>query len=301
MRPSIAIAGLFALATLAIGCAAEELDGSTLEIPLVQTASDGALYRLRDASFEIVAPDATSVVVDGDVDQASVVLALSPGRYTVRLLTGWTLERTTDGTTFEPLDAILGNQNPQTIHVFPDNDQQVVFRFYVRDGEGMLNIGFGVVPDPQQLFGTLTFAQATGLLANYAGKSVDYSIYFDSTQQETVVAPDGTKGRHYLATQIAVEFFNDPVGLFTGPLGALGPGGTLEMTVRANANGTQTVDGVVVNAAGNPLSFGPAPVSVVLDADGFPNDSDFSVVAPFSLTGSQSTASGTTTVVHTLH
>jgi hypothetical protein len=302
MRSSVAVPRLLAIAAsalLATACVAEE-PGSSIEIPLVQNASDGALYRLSNASFEVVGPDGTAQVVDGNVDAPSVTLELNPGRYTVRLVPGWTLERSLDGTTFEPLEAILGNQNPQTVRVFPDNAQQVVFRFYVRDAQGMLTIGFGVVPDPQQLLGTLSFTQATGLLANYAGKSVSYSIYFDPTQQSTDVAPDGTKRRHYAATQIAVEFFDDPVGLFTGPLGALGPGGSLDMSVRAASDGSQTVEGTVVNAAGNPLTFGPAAVSVGLDSNGFPNDAAFSVVAPFSLTGSQSTASGTTTVNHFL-
>jgi hypothetical protein len=288
------------VAAAATGCMTEELASSSIDIPLVLTASDGAQYRLRDASFEIAAGDGTSQVIDGDVDQPSVVVDLNPGSYSVRLLVGWTLERTTDGTTFETVDAILGNQNPQVVRVFPDSAQQVTFRFYVRDGQGTLTVAFGVVPDPQQLFGTLSFTQATGLLANYAGKSVDYSIYFDPTQQQTEVAADGTLRRHYLATGIAVEFFNDPVGLFAGPLGALGPGGSLDMSIRVNADGTQALNGTVLNAVGNPISFGPAPISVGVDASGFPVDAAFNVVAPFTLTGSQSTASGTTTLHHEL-
>jgi len=286
---------------LAAGCVSDgEVEASSVEIPLVQTGSDGAVYRLS-ASFDIIAADGFVTTIDGNASDPSLSFLIAPGVYGIRLVDGWTLQRSLDGTTFEPVAASLGSQNPQSVHVFADTAQTVSFRFYVRSGDATLTVGFGVVPDPEQLFGTLSFATATGNLVGYVGKSVDYSIYFDPTQQGTETAADSTKLRHYAAREIAADFSADPVGLFTGPLGALADGGSLDMTIRVAADGSQVLGGTVLNSVGVPISFGPTPVSVPLDATGFPIDAEFSVVAPFTLTSPTSTGAGTVTLHHDLH
>jgi hypothetical protein len=294
---------LFALASsiAAAGCAVDGADdGASLEIPLVQSGADGAVYRLRDASFEVTAPGGAVEVIDGDVDVASVSLPVTPGTYSIRLVAGWVLERSVDGTSFESLDAVLGAQNPQVVHVFPDVVQPVVFRFYVRDDLGALEIAFGVVPAPQKLFGTLSFVEATGVLGSYAGRSVDYVNYFDGAQQRLETEADGTRVRHYLATGIGTEFFNDPIGIFAGVVAPQAAGGTLDMKIRALPDGSQELVGAVITFTGNPTSFGPTPVVVGLDAAGFPLDAAFDVVGPFTLVGPQSTAAGRTTLRHTV-
>jgi len=302
---SVVVSALAAVAALSLttGCVEEQpVEGSSLEIPLVQTGADGTVFRLSQATFEIIFPDMTTQQVSGDVNQPSITIPLAPGHYGVRLVDGWTLERSTDGgMSFASVQAVMGNQNPQPVAIFPDTDQQVVFRFYVRDAGGSLSVTLGVVADPQQLLGTLSFAQATGALANYVGKTVDYSLYFDGSAQRTAIE-NGVPVRHYLATGVGAEFLNDPIGLFNpGPIGRAAVGGTLDMVVRANPDGTQEVIGTFYNVVGNPLSFGPAPVSVGLDAMGFPLDAAFAATAPFSLTGPTSTAAGTTTIRHALN
>lgn len=299
MRQSIVLAAVLAFSVA--GCVAEdESESSSLEIPLLQNGNDGALYRLT-ASFEITAADGTATLIAGTADEPSVGFLIAPGAYGVRLVDGWTLHRSQDGTSFEQVDATLGSQNPQSIHVFADTVHTVSFRFYVRSGDATVIVGFGVVPDPQQLLGTLSFTSATGNLAPYVGRTVDYDIFFDPTQQGIEIASDTTKLRRYAARQIAADFSADPIGLFTGPLGALVDGGSLDMTIRVATDGTQQLDGTVLNVVGVPLRFGPATVSVPVDTDGFPTDAAFDVVAPFTLTSPTSTAAGTVTVRHDLH
>jgi hypothetical protein len=305
MRTLLVLAGGFALVCslpLVTGCSPPKPNGATssVEIPLIQTGSDGAVYRLSAAVFEVTAPDNTVQQLDGNVDQPSLVLQLVPGNYSVHLLPGWTLQRSTDQTTFTPVEAILGSQNPQVIDVFPDNAQQVLFRFFVRDAKGGLTIQFGVVPNPQRLLGTLAFTDASGLLQQYAGKSVDYSIYFDPTQTTTMVA-DGTRTRTYHADGIAVEYFNDPIGIFAGPIAQESEGGTLDFAIRVNPDNTQTLSGVAHDVTGAPLSFGPTAISVAVDANGFPVDAHFQVSAPFTLTGPTSSGSGSVVVRHELN
>jgi len=305
MRQSLLLASVLVLASslsLAAGCVSDDTDETaSLQIPLVQPAADGGVFRLRDATFEVGAPDGTIQSFDGDVEAGSILVPLAPARYSVRLLAGWTLEHSTDGTTFTPVQAIIGNQNPQFIQIFPDTPSTVSFRFYVRDTQGQLTITFGVVAEPQQLFGIMSFEQATGVLAQYTGLSVGYANYFDPVAQTREVAADGSKQRRYFPAGIAAEFFNDPIGLFAGPIGAQGAGGSIVMVVRVKADGTQELTGTVTTFTGTPISFGPASVSVGLDTEGFPLDQDFATVAAFTLTGPASSASGTATVHHSVN
>jgi hypothetical protein len=86
-----------------------------------------------------------------------------------------------------------------------------------------------------------------------------------------------------------------------GPLGALAAGGTLEMTVKAKTDGTEELNGTVTNVVGIPLNFGPGPLSIALDTNGFPVDVAWATTAPFTLTGPTATGGGTTTTHHVLH
>src|SRR5688500_3684799 len=76
MRRSFAICSSFAFTFTLIaapGCAMEDPgETATIEIPLVQNAAGGGLYRLRDATFEITGSDMTVQTIDGDVDASSV-------------------------------------------------------------------------------------------------------------------------------------------------------------------------------------------------------------------------------------
>src|SRR5262249_50764252 len=121
MRASLryAILALLAAASLpsTIGCSRGDAAGAAiLELPLLITASDGTIFRLSNATFELTAPDGTIQTIDGNVDQPSVTATLTPATYSVRLRPGWVLQRSTDGgVTFADVSAILGSQNPQVV------------------------------------------------------------------------------------------------------------------------------------------------------------------------------------------
>jgi hypothetical protein len=282
------------LAIAASACAVDDAEPTaSIAIPLVQAVGDD-IYRLANATFEVTGPDAAVQTIDGNVDAASVTIPVAPGGYTVRLLPGWTLEQLADDGTATTLEALLGNQNPQAVHVFPDTALEVAFRFFVRTSTGSLTISLGVVPAPHQFFGTLSFTQATGVLSPYAGVNLDYVVYFDGAQQS------GASGvRTYAATGIAVEFLRDPIGIFAGSIAGQAAGGRLDMTVTAQDGGA-VLAGAVTTFTGIPLRFGPAPVAAPLDSDGTPFDVAFSTSGPFTLLTPTSTASGTTSLIHTL-
>jgi len=72
------------------------------------------------------------------------------------------------------------------------------------------------------------------------------------------------------------------------------------MVIRVRADGSQELLGTVTTFTGVPITFGPAPVSVAVDAAGFPVDQNFATVAAFTLISPASRASGTATVNHTV-
>ena len=295
--PSRSSALVLALAVLAAGCAASPApDGETgtLQVPLQQPGSDGALYHL-DASFEVVSP-AGIQTLDGTGAGTSVTITLPPGLVTVRLVDGWTLTRSLDGgVSFAPVSALLGSPNPSATRILANQPAAIGFQFLVRATTGDLTIGFGVTPSPRELAGGVVVdndaSKATGAYIPYARARLDFAVFYDLAQVDSVVLPDGTKDRTFTAGAVAMEYANDALGLLSGTVGPAMAGGFLAYHLAALPDGTQTITGEL-DAGGSPftvLTFGPhvLPVNVPLDADGFPTDAFvFDSFVPFAMTTS---------------
>ncbi|MEO7735035.1 MAG: hypothetical protein ABIY55_29035 [Kofleriaceae bacterium] len=298
MSSSLVLA-LAVLAPLAAGCAASpasapDVETGTLELPLQQPGSDGALYHLA-GSFEVVSPAGTQTL-DGTGAGASITITLPPGLVTVQLLDGWQLTRSVDGgLTFTPVSALLGSPNPNAARILANQPASIGFQFLVRATTGDLTIGFGVTPAPRELAGGVVVdndpANATGDYLPYAHARLDFAVFYDLAQVDSVVLPDGTKDRTFTAGAVGVEYFNDALGVLSGTVGPAMAGGFLAYHLAALPDGTQTITGELdgANSPFTVLTFGPhvLPVNVPLDADGFPTDAFvLDSQLPFSMTTS---------------
>jgi len=282
---------------LAAGCAASpapDVETGTLQLPLQQPGSDGALYHLN-GSFEVISPAGTQTL-DGTGAGAALTITLPPGLVTVQLLDGWTLTKSVDGgATFAPVSALLGSPNPNAARVLANQPAELSFQFLVRSTTGDLTIGFGVTPAPRELAGGVVVdndpANATGDYVPYARARLDFAVFYDLAQVDSVVLADGTKDRTFTAGAVAMEFYNDTLGVLSGTVGPAIAGGFLAYHLAALPDGTQTITGEI-DGADTPftvLTFGPhvLPVNVPLDADGFPTDVFlFDSLVPFSMTTS---------------
>ncbi len=290
---------VIALAALAAGCAASpapapDAETGTLQLPLQQPGSDGALYHL-DGSFEVISPAGTQTL-DGTGAGASLTITLPPGIVTVQLLDGWTLTKSVDGgLTFTPVSALLGSPNPNAARILANQPAEIGFQFLIRATTGDLTIGFGVSPAPRELAGGVVVdndvANATGDYIPYARARLDFAVFYDLAQVDSVVLADGTKDRTFTAGAVAMEYYNDVLGLLSGTVGPAMAGGFLAYHLAALPDGTQTITGEL-DGGGSPftvLTFGPhvLPVNVPLDADGFPTDAFvFDSLVPFAMTTS---------------
>src|SRR5262249_37332285 len=123
----------------------------------------------------------------------------------------------------------------------------------------------------------------------------DFAIYFtpDPIGHETLTDPADatkvTKQLHFTSGEVAVEFFNDPVGTLTTTVAPTFGGGFLDYHVAAHSDGTQDEAGKLSSNAGLPeLTFGEpitADIGLLpLDAQGFPVDQFFyDPFVPFTL------------------
>lgn len=285
-----------------------------LVVQLTQPGPHGEVFHLNHAIFDIVSATGIALTVDGSGFDAQVVVDLDPGIATVQLRTGWRLERSTDGgATFEPVGALLGSLNPNTIRILANQPSFVGFDFLVRDHNGTLAITLGIVAAPRELAGGVIVASATGDLAGYAlgvNRLLDFAVFFNLATLESVILDDGSKARVYTAfgqqgslgpvplpTQaVAAEFYNDKVGTLQGPIADDLHAAFLQYTVAAKPDGTVELSGQL--AGPNTLiEFGPHAVDAIvptLDAEGFPNDEFFyDATQPFTLTTITGSIAGT--------
>ncbi|MEZ4361902.1 MAG: hypothetical protein R3B48_17055 [Kofleriaceae bacterium] len=298
---SLSLAAGLALAALASACtsATEVEPAGQLAIPLTSTGGDGLLYRLSSATFEISGPSGL-VLLDASADVPSVAAELPPGLTTVLLRPGWSLTRSADGgATFEPVSALLGSANPATLRVLADTASTISFEFFVRNPNGMLTVRFGVDPAPRQLAGSVTITAGTGDLAGYAGKRLDFSIYYGLAQLTRILQPDGTKTLSYETGPVATEFYNDGLGVLENVVGPSMAGGFLQFQISAKPDGTQEFFGQYFGAS-EPfpnLDLGPQilDLPVSLDASGFPNDEFFVNLVSFNLAYLTATGGSTAT------
>jgi hypothetical protein len=274
-----AILSTFALAScLVAGCTDAPLDANAtaISLPLIQPGPSGTVYRLS-ASFDITAPDGSVRHLDATGDDPSVVVTVTPGINTIRLLDGWTLSRSSDGVTFTPAPAVLASLNPVNLRIAPNRNITFAFDFIVRNATTELHLTFGVTEQPRQLFGGVFFDDGSGDFAGYAGQRADMALYFDAPGQQLTVEGDGTHAREYFSGITALEFFNDARGQLA-PFAAGFAGGQLDFTTRIHPD--QSAD-----FSGSDQAFDP-PFALITfdrsdlvlfstDADGFPADQAF--------------------------
>jgi hypothetical protein len=299
-RSWIAAAVLAAALPLAQGCAMDRAgdpgtgDEPTGEmvISLTQPGPHGEIYQLANADFDISSAQGTFTV---NGDGAQLVVPMPPGVASIFLRPGWTLGKSTDGgVTFQPVSALLGTFNPAAVRVLANQPAFVRFDFLIRQPNGSLQISLGVVTDPRELAGGLVVQSATGALADYAlpeNRLMDFAVFFQLSSLESMALPDGTRQRVYTsfnqgssfgpipvpAGALAGEFYNDNLGILSGPVEANLVGATLTYTVAAHPDGTITVSGDLISGS-TELTFAPDAIDAVLpplDADGFPADAFF--------------------------
>lgn len=294
MRTPIFIAAvLLAGAPLAGGCVASEPLTGQLELPLVQPGPHGEIYHLANATFDIAGGSGFAQTVTGG-DETSIVLSVPPGPTTIELHDGWTLERSVDGGhNFAPVQALLGSPNPMFARILANQPAIIEIAFLVRDPNGTLEIRLGVTPTPRELAGPVFVNTGTDGLAGYANARLDFAIFFDLAQLDSVTLGDGTRQHVYTAGPTAMEFYNDRIGTLAG-LDRDFTGGILQYTVAARPDGTIELSGSLEGAT-TILSFGPHAIDFPpgIGGDGFPLDEFFlDFASPFTLSGPDGTLSG---------
>jgi hypothetical protein len=283
-RLALAVIGLLALA--APGCASEsppDAATGTVVVPLVQTRPGGEVFHLANAVFDIVGAEGAFVTtVNGGGFEPQLEVSVPPGIVEVFLRDGWSLERSLDGgATFAPVSALLASFNPGVARVLANSPSTLELSFIVRDVNGTLQIKLGVITEPRELAGGYIVETATGALAEYAegaNRRLDFAVFYDLFSISTAAQVDGTKLRVYVANHVAVEFYNDELGVFANQIGPSMAGAFLTYAVVARPDGTFEVSGELSGGLTN-LVFGPSVIDAItsptLDAEGFPRDEFF--------------------------
>jgi hypothetical protein len=313
---------------VAQGCAPDPGGGGTPEGPtgelviaLTQPGPHGEIYHLANAFFEVVRiDDGATTFVDASGFGAQATVSLPPGIANITLLDGWSLEKSVDGgVTFQPVSALLGSPNPNSIRVLASQPSFVEFAFLIRQTSGTLAITLGIVAAPRELAGGMIVNSASGDLAGYAtgtARTLDFGVFFKLFSLESVTLPDGTKQHVYTAfgqqgslgpsplpsTAVAAEFYNDELGVLSQEVAPRFTGGSLVYAVSARPDGTIELSGSLLGGAD--LEFGPNAIDAILPAigpDGFPGDEFFyDSTLPFTLTEAQGTMSGQLRLRHLL-
>ena len=326
----VATALLAIAAPVALGCAAahapdgddvsDDAPTGELVMPLLQPGDHGELFHLANAIFDVIAVDGSLTTVDGSGNQSAVMLPLAPGLASVTLRDGWTLERSLDnGATYQPVSALLGSLNPAGLRVLANQPVIVQFSFLIRDISGTVRVTLGVVPNPRELAGGVVISDATDGLAGYlqpGNGRMDFAIFFQLATLQSATLGDGTKQHVYSAglvaggvpgpnpprdTPVAVEFYNDALGIMAGPIARDLTAAFLTYTVAARPDGTFELSGEIDGAT--TIVFTPSAIDAVSSPtagpDGFPNDEFFyDSGVPFTLTSAQGTMSGTMRIRH---
>lgn len=127
----------------------------SLSVPLV--TPDSALYRLRQAVFEVERSGAVVLTLDSEANPDADALTgeLDPGQYQVRLNPGWALEQLDSEGAASPVRAALISPNPVGFGVRDGRVTTVAFTFttsagVVQLGAGGVSVRLGVM-DPASL------------------------------------------------------------------------------------------------------------------------------------------------------
>ncbi len=306
-RLALAALGLLALAAPACSSQAPRDNATgTLVLPLTQTGPGGEIFHLANAVFDIDGGEGTfAATIDGSGFEPTLEVSMPPGIAQIFLRDGWSLERSTDGgATFTPVSALLASFNPAAARVLANSPSSVEFHFIVRDANGTLQVRLGVNTEPRELAGGYIVQTASGDLADYAvgaNRRLDFAVFYDLLPIVSETLADGTRQRVYNANHVAVEFYNDELGVFASDIGPSMAGAFLTYTVAARPDGTFEVGGELIGGFTD-IVFGPSVIDAILptlDAEGFPNDEFFyDSELPFEQSTDFSTITGTLRMRH---
>jgi hypothetical protein len=131
-----------ALALLALGCAAEDVDhteqeepaavAGTISMALTAETPNGLRFRMVDAMFEITGPTSVTFLADPDATTA-LSPPLTPGSYLIRPLAGWRMQRETPNGYFDVMARAVPPFN-QSVQVVSGQTASRTMRF-ITDGQ----------------------------------------------------------------------------------------------------------------------------------------------------------------------
>jgi len=173
LTASFSVAGLLGCSGGAGGPVEQGDALGQMKLPLTTQGSSGAIYRLRDATFVVQSPYSGvggwgaaggpggpggaggpgSVVVSSetDPDATNISLSLEEGYYTVQLLDGWRMEKTSSSGT-ETVETTLLSGSTQWVYISRQYTSWAEFRFGIGAREiwlnGQLNIAIDVQETP---------------------------------------------------------------------------------------------------------------------------------------------------------
>lgn len=125
------LCALFVSSTTTLACDAE--DEGTLEVRLASTAPSGNVYRLENATLDIIGPEPLSLTPDPAAATAETDLVI--GHYAMTLAPGWTMTRSVEGAPFAPVEAELIGNGGFGFTIIAHQTTSRGFRFWVDGGE----------------------------------------------------------------------------------------------------------------------------------------------------------------------
>ncbi len=265
--------GACVLALLVVACGGEtvtvdEQTVGTVQLPLTSPSSDGKVYRLVGATFNIQGPQTVTVT---DTSADTVQTTLVAGAYTVELAGAWRLESTdAPGTT---VAAQLLSPNPLPFSVTKGQTTQVRFQFKL-PGNGSADVGI-VVDSGGWIAGTFHFTEQVyedprNPFAELVGKSVPFLI-----NMQSVTAVKDTWGQNlYVSSTSTTVQFGGPHSAALERAAASLKGAPIFFTLRAYPGGAIEFAGLNFESNGMErykIELSPSgPIPGTLDSEGYP-------------------------------
>lgn len=113
-----------------------------LQLPLVAEGTSGALYRLRNARFQIQGPTYLYLYSENYLNDEVISAELEEGDYLVELYNSWYLEKKV-GNVYRKVDAVLMSKNPVGFTIYDQFKTRVAFQFKV--GSDVITPGNGEI------------------------------------------------------------------------------------------------------------------------------------------------------------
>ncbi|WP_143177805.1 hypothetical protein [Cystobacter ferrugineus] len=234
--------GAYVLALMAVACGGAtetetqtpEMEGA-LTLPLTATSADGKVFKLVGAAFEIMGPQ-NVLVTDTSADTVSVPLAI--GVYSIRLHSGWQLERANEPG--QRVQAELISPNPLSFSIEKGATSQVRFLFKLQ-GEGSADVGIHV-DSGGSISGEIEFQGASSdprdgpLFEPLVGQRVPFTLSFESSTLSK--STDGVVRRLHVTTgPITLQFGGVPSEALTSRVAPALNGTTAEFVLEATPYG----------------------------------------------------------------